>query len=259
MKEYPMRGDGSVEEVVRTILAKGGSAAADYHSLPDRSRQDVLGMLDDRGLRLLTRLIKASKKDSFKEADRRIAGIAASLRRTPVYVINEGLIEENMRVLRYVKDRTGCKILHALKAYASFATFGVMSRYLNGVCASGVNEARLGRTEFGKEVHTFGAAYGKKEIGQIVKYSDSVIFNSFHQLREYSGIARKKGLQIGLRVNPGHAEVATEMYNPCAPRSRLGIVHDEFVKGFAACSDIVDGLHFHAMCEQNSDVLGRVL
>jgi len=259
VKEYPMRGGGRIGEVVGTILAKGRSAAADYHALPDRSRQDVLGMLDDRGLKLLTRLIKASKKNSFKEANKGFAGIAASLHRTPVYLIDETLIEENMRVLRYVKDRTGCKILHALKAYASFATFGVMSSYLNGVCASGLNEARLGRTEFGTEVHTFGAAYEKKDIGQIIKYSDSITFNSFHQLREYSGIARKKGLQIGLRVNPGHAEVATEMYNPCAPRSRLGIVHDAFVTGFAAYPDVVDGLHFHAMCEQNSDVLGRVL
>ncbi len=259
MKEYPVGAGGNIGEVVRTISAKGIPAAAAYHRLPDRSRQDVLEMLDDRGLRLLTRLIKASKKNSFKEANRRFTRIAAFLRRTPVYLIDESLIEENMRVLRYVKDRTGCKILHALKAYASFATFGVMSPYLDGVCASGLNEARLGRREFGKEVHTFSAAYGRKDIGQIVKYSDSVIFNSFHQLREYSGIARKKGMQIGLRVNPGHAEVATEMYNPCAPRSRLGIVHDQFVKEFAACSEIVDGLHFHAMCEQNSDVLGRVL
>ena len=137
-----------------------------------------------------------------------------------------------MRVLQYVKDRTGCKIFHALKAYASFATFPMMSRYLDGTCASGLNEARLGYEEFKKEVHTFGAAYKEKEIGQILKYSDSIIFNSFYQLEKYGKMAQKSGVQIGLRVNPGHAEVTTEMYNPCAPCSRLGIVHDIFSEEF---------------------------
>ena len=150
---------------------------------------------------------------------------------TPVYLIDETLIEENMRILQYVKDRTGCKIFHALKAYASFATFPMMSRYLDGTCASGLNEARLGYEEFKKEVHTFGAAYNEKEIGQILKYSDSIIFNSFYQLEKYGKMARKSGVHIGLRVNPGHAEVTTEMYNPCAPYSRLGIVHDDLQRG----------------------------
>ena len=178
---------------------------------------------------------------------------------TPVYLLDETLIEENMRILRYVKDRTGCKILHALKAYASFATFPMMSRYLDGTCASGLNEARLGHEEFKKEVHTFGAAYREKEIRQILKYSDSIIFNSFYQLQKYGKMAKKSGVEIGLRVNPGHAEVATEMYNPCAPCSRLGIIHDVFNKEFPKHKNMVDGLHFHAMCEQNSDVLERIL
>ena len=178
---------------------------------------------------------------------------------TPVYLIDETLIEENMRILQYVKDRTGCKIFHALKAYAVFATFPVMSRYLDGTCASGLNEARLGREEFKKEVHTFGAAYREDEIDRILRYSDSIIFNSFHQLETYGRRARKQGVEIGLRVNPGHAEVETEMYNPCAPRSRLGIVHDAFKDEFPGYGDMVDGLHFHAMCEQNSDVLERIL
>ncbi|MCX5813795.1 MAG: carboxynorspermidine decarboxylase [Proteobacteria bacterium] len=178
---------------------------------------------------------------------------------TPVYLLDETLIEENMRTLQYVKDRTGCKILHALKSYASFATFPMMSRYLDGICASGLNEARLGHEEFKKEVHTFGTAYKEKEIRQILKYSDSIIFNSFYQLEKYGKIARKKGVETGLRVNPGHAEVATEMYNPCAGYSRLGIVHDTFSELFPKYRELVDGLHFHAMCEQNSDVLERIL
>ncbi len=178
---------------------------------------------------------------------------------TPVYLIDESLIEKNMKILQQVKERTGCKIFHALKAYASFATFPLMSKYLDGVCASGLNEARLGREEFGREVHTFGAAYRESEIKAILKYSDSIIFNSFHQLQKYGHAAKKIGIGIGLRVNPGHAEVTTEMYNPCASNSRLGIVHTIFSKEFPKYRDMVDGLHFHAMCQQNSDVLARIL
>ncbi|MBA4374242.1 MAG: carboxynorspermidine decarboxylase [Thermodesulfovibrio sp.] len=178
---------------------------------------------------------------------------------TPVYLLDETLIEENMKILRYVKDRTDCKIFHALKSYASFATFPVMAGYLDGTCASGLHEAMLGRKEFKKEVHTFSAAYRPAEIKSIVKYSDSVIFNSFYQLRQYGELAIKGGCEIGLRVNPGYAEVETDMYNPCAPYSRLGIVHSLFKKEFSEHQGVVDGLHFHAMCQQNSDVLEKIL
>ena len=189
----------------------------------------------------------------------RFLRIAKGAIETPGYLLDELLIEENMKILRHVKERTGCKVFHALKAYASFATFPMMSRYLDGVCASGLNEARLGYEEFKKEVHTFSAAYREKEINAILKYSDSVIFNSFYQLEQYGKTANKSGVEIGLRVNPGHAEVTTDMYNPCAPYSRLGIVHSIFKQEFPKQKSIVDGLHFHVMCQQNADVLERVL
>lgn len=178
---------------------------------------------------------------------------------TPVYLLDETLIERNMKVLLYVKEHTGCKVFHALKAYASFATFPMMSRYLDGVSASGLNEARLGYDEFKKEVHTFSAAYLEKEIKAILKYSDSITFNSFYQLQQYGKAAMKNGVEVGLRINPGHSEVETDMYNPCAPYSRLGIVHVLFKKEFPKHKSIVDGLHFHAMCQQNADVLKRIL
>ena len=178
---------------------------------------------------------------------------------TPVYLLDESLIEANMKILHHVKDNTGCKVFHALKAYASFATFPIMSRYLDGVCASGLNEARLGHEEFRKEVHTFSAAYREDEFNAILKYSDSIIFNSFYQLQKYGKAAKSKGIEIGLRINPGHSEVETEIYNPCAPYSRLGIVHSIFRQEFPKQKEIVDGLHFHAMCQQNSDVLERIL
>lgn len=247
------------EEMVRTVGAKDVSAAAAYHALSGEARKRVLEALDGKGLRSLTRIIKDAKKRRFAAAGKRFLEIAAGDIATPVYLIDETLIEENMRIVRYVKDRTGCRILHALKAYASFATFPMMRKYLDGVCASGLHEARLGYEEFGKEVHTFAAAYREKEIGRILKYSDAIIFNSFYQLRKYGQMARKRGLEIGLRVNPGHSEVAKEVYNPCAPDSRLGVVCNAFKEGFSEYQNMVDGLHFHAMCEQNSDVLERVL
>ncbi|MDP2278734.1 MAG: carboxynorspermidine decarboxylase, partial [Nitrospirota bacterium] len=117
----------------------------------------------------------------------------------------------------------------------------------------------LGHEEFKKEVHTFSAAYRVKEINQILKLSDSIVFNSFYQLQRYGRAAKKSGVEIGLRVNPGHSEVETDMYNPCAPNSRLGIVHSIFRQEFPSQKSIVDGLHFHVMCQQNADVLKRVL
>lgn len=249
----------NVKKTIRAVLAKDPDSAEYYHALPDNGRKQVIRKLDVPGRRTLTDLIKAAKKKTFSSAYKRFLEIAEGPMKTPVYLVDETLIEENMRVLRYVKDRTGCKVLHALKAYASFVTFPMMSGYLDGVCASGLNEARLGREEFKKEVHTFGAAYKDSEIRSILKYSDIIVFNSFYQLEKHGAMARRKGLQVGLRVNPGYAEVATEMYNPCAPLSRLGIVHKIFREEFPKYKDKIDGVHFHAMCEQNSDVLERIL
>src|SRR4030042_3816824 len=127
----------------------------------------------------------------------RFLRIAKGAIETPVYLLDETLIERNMKILRHVKDRTGCKVFHALKAYASFATFPMMSGYLDGVCASGLNEASLGYEEFKKEVHTFGAAYKDSEIGRILKYSDTIIFNSFYQLERFGNRARKAGVDVG--------------------------------------------------------------
>jgi carboxynorspermidine decarboxylase len=254
-----MGSDRISKQTIQAISKKAICAAGNYHLLSDDTRKKVLGTLSGDGLKSLTRLIKENKKKSFAAANKRFLEIAQGSIATPVYLVDETLIEENMRILRYVKDRTGCRVLHALKSYATFATFPMMSRYLDGTCASGLNEARLGHEEFKKEVHTFGAAYREKEIRRILKYSDSIIFNSFYQLQKYGKAARKNGVEIGLRVNPGHAEVSTEMYNPCAPCSRLGITHDAFREEFPKTMNIVDGLHFHAMCEQNSDVLERIL
>jgi carboxynorspermidine decarboxylase len=254
-----MRSDDRVVTTIRAIANGDKQAAEDYRRLAVRARKKVIAGLDGKGLRLLSRLIKEAKKKRFAAAAKRFADVAHGLARTPAYVLDETLIEANMRIMQYVKDRTGCKVLHALKSYASFATFPMMRRYLDGTCASGLYEARLGREEFGGEVHTFSAAYREEEFGGVLKYSDAVIFNSFYQLERYGQEAKNRGVQLGVRVNPGHSEVATEMYDPCAPRSRLGVVHNVFAREFPGYRGMIDGLHFHAMCEQNADVLERVL
>ncbi len=177
---------------------------------------------------------------------------------TPCYLISEGAIKRNLEILDSVQKRTGAKILLALKAYAMHSTFPLIRKYLHGVCASGPHEARLGKEEFGKEVHTFAPAYSEEDMEKVIEYSDHIIFNSIWQWKKYRDMIKKSNrrIEVGLRVNPGHSEVEKELYNPCAPGSRLGIqpgdLENEDLSG-------VDGLHFHAMCEQNSDVLARVL
>lgn len=254
-----MNNSSKVERTITAICARDRNAAPMYHALSARDRTQLIKRLDRAGLVKLTTSIKKAKKKAFVAGEKRFLEISKSDIETPVYLIDENLVEENMRVLRYVKDRSGCKILHALKAYASFATFPLMRRYLDGTCASGPHEARLGREEFGKEVHTFAAAYSPKDFRDVLKYSDVVIFNSFHQLKAYGEMTRKAGRCVGLRVNPGYSEVAKDMYNPCAPCSRLGVLHQDVIEQLPQFSQLVDGLHFHALCEQNADVLERVL
>ena len=177
---------------------------------------------------------------------------------TPCYLVNEGLIQKNCEVLNFVQQRTGAKILLALKAYALWSTFPLIRQYLHGVCASGPLEARLGRKEFGREVHTCATAYSDADIDEVIKFSDHIIFNSLYQWKKYRDHIGKSGrsIEIGLRVNPCYSEVEVALYNTCLPGSRFGVkpkdVAHEDVTG-------IDGLHFHALCEQNADVLGRVL
>lgn len=177
---------------------------------------------------------------------------------TPCYLINEGLIKKNCEVLDSVQLRTGAKILLALKAFALWSTFPLIRKHLHGVCASGPIEARLGREEFGREVHTCAPAYSDGDMEDVINYSDHIIFNSIYQWKKYRDRIKVSGrdIEIGLRVNPGHSEVAVPLYNPCISGSRFGIKPEDLV---GEDLSVIDGLHFHALCEQNADVLVRVL
>jgi carboxynorspermidine decarboxylase len=181
--------------------------------------------------------------------------------RTPCYIVSTGAIKRNLEILDSVQTRTGAKILLALKAYAMWSTFPLIRKYLHGVCASGPIEARLGREEFGGEVHTFSPAYSEEGMEEVIRYSDRIIFNSIYQWKKYRGRIRKaneagRRIEAGLRVNPGHSEVKVKLYDPAGKGSRLGI-RSEDLEG----EDLegVSGLHFHALCEQDADVLVRVL
>jgi len=177
---------------------------------------------------------------------------------TPCYLINIGVIERNCIILDEVQKRTGAKIILALKAFALPKVFPIISKYLHGVCASGPIEARLGYEDFGKEVHTFAPAYSEEDMEEVIKYSDHIIFNSLYMWRKFKDRIKNSGkkIEVGLRVNPEHSEVEVLLYNPCAPGSRFGVrakdIENEDLTG-------IDGLHFHALCEQNSDVFVRVL
>lgn len=247
-------------EELKACIARGDARAiALYFSLKEDERRALLSLLSEDELSAFTQLIKKEKKAAFQAGEERLLSVSQTGIHTPVYLMDIALIEENMRILSYVKDRTGCSILHALKAFASYAVFPVMRRYLDGTCASGYNEARLGYEEFGKEVHTFGAAYREDEFDGIIEYSHKIIFNSFYQLKKYASRAKKANREIGLRVNPGYSEIKTEMYNPCAPASRLGVTHEIFLREYQNYAGQIDGLHFHVLCEQGADVLERVI
>lgn len=176
--------------------------------------------------------------------------------KTPAYVIDEKLLEDNLKTLKKVKDATNCKILFAIKAYALYATFPLIAKYLDGICATGVNESRLGYEYFKKEVQTYNAAFKNNDIAELIKYSDTVIFNSFHQLKKYSAQLKKAEKQIGVRVNPGLSASPSALYSPSAPYSRLGIIRQHFVG-----QDLtgVDGLHWHTLCQQDATTLKPIL
>jgi carboxynorspermidine decarboxylase len=178
---------------------------------------------------------------------------------SPCYVVDERLLRQNLELLYSVEQRTGCSILLALKGFAMHAVFPLVGRYLTGVTASSLFEARLGFEKMGREVHIFAPAYLEREFPAILQYCDHIVFNSFNQWQRYKVQVRQvttKKISCGLRINPEYSEIKTSLYNPCSRYSRLGITIANFKPDLL---DGIDGLHFHTMCEQNSDTLKRTL
>ena len=172
---------------------------------------------------------------------------------TPYFLVDESLLVKNLELLRTVQERTGCKILLAQKAFSMFSCYPLLRQYLAGTTASGLYEARLGKEHFGGETHVFSPAYREDEWEELLTYADHIVFNSPAQVKKYAERARQAGKQVGLRINPecstqeGHA-----IYDPCAPGSRLGTTLAQFDPSQLP---LLDGLHFHTLCEQDSDDL----
>lgn len=177
---------------------------------------------------------------------------------TPCYIVDERLLRKNLDILRGVQQRTGCKILLAQKAFSMYSTYPIIREYLAGTTASGLYEARLGFEEMGGEVHIFNPAYRQDEFSDIVRICDHIIFNSINQFNKFHSAIKASGRNIGagIRINPEYSEFDKDIYNPCAPFSRLGTTLDKLPKQLP---EDVSGLHFHTMCEQGADVLARTV
>ena len=177
---------------------------------------------------------------------------------SPAYVIDLAMLERNLELLAHAQAAAGATILLALKGFAAWSTFPLVGKYLDGVAASGPDEARLGREELGKQVHTYCPAFDEASLRETIRYSDHVIFNSPSQIDRFRSIIdeHSKDVSFGLRVNPQHSEVEVPLYDPCAPGSRLGATKDQLVK---ANLRGIDGLHFHTLCELGADALERTL
>ncbi|WP_444887835.1 carboxynorspermidine decarboxylase [Microbulbifer sp. JMSA008] len=185
---------------------------------------------------------------------------------SPCFVVDEIALRDNLALLADVQKRSGAKVLAALKAFSMFSTGPIVAEYLSGTCASGLFEAKLGFEEYGgrdqgKEVHVFSAGYKEDELREILQFAHHVIFNSFSQWKRYRELCldmqkQRPELRFGLRINPEHSEGHTDLYDPCAPCSRLGIVRslfdDESLEG-------ISGLHFHTLCEQDFKPLERTI
>ncbi len=177
---------------------------------------------------------------------------------TPCYVVDEGQLRKNGEILAGVIRNTGCKILLAQKAFSNFNFYPILSEYLSGTEASGLYESRLGAEEMpNKEVHVFCGAYREDEFEELLKYAGHIVFNSPRQLQKFGKRAKQAGKSIGLRINPQcSTQEGHEIYDPCAPGSRLGTtrdVWDEEMTQELVC--LLDGLHFHTLCEQDAEDL----
>ncbi|WP_295215251.1 carboxynorspermidine decarboxylase [Ruminococcus sp.] len=175
---------------------------------------------------------------------------------TPCYITDARLLKKNTALLCRIQEQTGCKILLAQKAFSMFSAYPLIRDDLAGTTASGLFEAKLGRERFGKEVHVFSPAYTQEDFTQLLDIADHIVFNSFGQWHKYRAQvgSAPRHISCGIRINPGYAEVETDLYNPCIPGSRMGVPLEQM-------EDLngLEGIHFHTMCEQNSDVLERTL
>ncbi len=178
--------------------------------------------------------------------------------RTPVYICEEALLERNLKLLDHVQRESGAKIILALKGFAMWSTFDLVGKYLHGCTASGLHEALLAREMMNKEVHTYSPAFKEEDIDEIARISDDIVFNSPSQFHRFALHVKQinPNISLSLRVNPECSSSPVDLYNPCALYSRLGTTLANFDESIVAQ---LDGLNFHALCEQDADALEEVV
>ena len=174
---------------------------------------------------------------------------------SPAFILNETLLKKNLEKLAYVMKQADVSIILALKGYALWKSFPIIRNYLHGATASSLNEVKLCKEYMGTKAHTYAPTYLESEIKEIAYTSSHISFNSLTQYNSHKDICLKHGTLMGLRVNPGYSEITTDMYNPCSPNSRLGIPAEQL----QTLPEHITGLHFHALCENNSYSLEKVL
>jgi carboxynorspermidine decarboxylase len=180
---------------------------------------------------------------------------------SPAFVVDRVAIERNLKILKYVADQSGAKVLAALKAFSMWRLGELTGQYLHGTCSSGLHEARLGHEHYPGEVHVFSAAFAEADLREILTFADHVVFNSCGQWQRFqplikAALAERPGMEFGLRINPEHSEGEVPIYDPCAPGSRLGIPRSQLDE---TTLDGISGLHFHTLCEQDFLPLERTI
>lgn len=177
---------------------------------------------------------------------------------SPCYVIEESLLRRNLTLIKDVKERAGIEIIMALKAFAMWKVFPIVREYIPYATASSVYEARLVYEELGTPAHTYSPAYTEADFPHLLKCSSHITFNSLSQFERFYPmvVADDRRISCGLRINPEYSDVATDLYNPCAPGSRMGITSDKLPDQLP---EGVEGLHFHTLCESSAQDMANTL
>ena len=175
---------------------------------------------------------------------------------SPCYVVEEELLHRNLQLIKSVSERSGAEIIMAFKAFAIWKLFDITRQYIPHSTASSLSEARLAFEKLGSKAHTFAPVYKDSEIETIAQCSSHITFNSLAQYERHKSVAEKYGISCGVRINPEYSDVETDLYNPCAPGSRFGIIRDQLPERLP---EGIEGLHFHTLCESTSYDLENTL
>ena len=176
----------------------------------------------------------------------------------PAYILEEEKLRRNLSLIKGVADEAGIEIILAFKAFALWKTFPIFREYINSTTASSLSEARLAYEEFGAPAHTFSPAYTDLEIEDIARMSSHLTFNSLSQYSRHhtKALETNSNLKLGIRVNPEYSEVGTDIYNPCAPGTRFGVLASQLPERLP---EDISGFHCHCHCESGADVFQRTL